>query len=79
MQPSSVRCTVLISLRAESNGASQQRMYRALSVFLSRPSFHAHATSAASVGSPVTSPAAFTSASEHSAIAAASFFSSSPK
>lgn len=71
--------TVLMSLRVESNGASPQRRKRALSVVLSAPSLFAHATSAASVGSPVTLPLSSSSASEHSAMAEASFFSSVPK
>ena len=77
-QPAFARCTVLIILRIESKGASPQRAKLALSLFLSSPSFQAQATSAASVGSPVTAPASSTSASQHSAIACAARRSSSP-
>ena len=72
-------CTVDIIFRPESKGASPQRGSSAFSAGLARPVFAAQETSAASVGSPVTVPSAFCSASLHSAMADAMRVSSSPK
>ena len=77
--PSFVRCSVVIILRMESNGASPTRGYAPYSASPTRPAFAASFTSAHSVGSPMASPAASSNfASLHSAIAVRSSVSSSP-
>ena len=68
-----------IIFRPESKGASSTRGILCFKRFLSCPILLAQATRAASVGSPVTLPSASSSASLHSAIAAESSCSFTPK